>query len=35
VEQLLDQLAKRSLSAELENSNARQDGVMARLKVEI
>ena len=35
VEQLLDQLDKRSLSAELENSNARQDGVMARLKVEI
>jgi general secretion pathway protein L len=35
VEKLRDQLAKRSLSAELENSNARQDGVMARLRVEI
>jgi type II secretory pathway component PulL len=35
VEKLRDQLVTRSLSAELENSNARQDGVMARLRVEI
>ncbi|MDG2460063.1 MAG: type II secretion system protein GspL [Luminiphilus sp.] len=35
VEQVREQLGKRSLSAELENSNARQSGVLARLRMEI
>ena len=35
VEQLREQLGKYSLSAELENSNARSEGVVARLRVEL
>lgn len=35
VEQVRDQLGQRGLDAELESSNARRDGVVARLRVEI
>jgi type II secretion system protein L len=35
VEQVREQLGQRSLQASLENSNARGDGVVARLRVEI
>jgi len=35
VEQLREQLDKYSLPAELENSNARSEGVVARLRVEL
>lgn len=35
VEQVRDQLGQRNLDAELESSNARRDGVVARLRVEI
>ena len=35
VEQLREQLGKYSLPAELENSNARSEGVVARLRVEL
>jgi type II secretory pathway component PulL len=35
VEQVRDQLKQRALSAELESSNARREGVVARLRVEI
>jgi len=35
VEQVREQLGKRSLRAELENSNARNNRVVARLRVEI
>ena len=35
VEQVRDQLKRRALSAELESSNARREGVVARLRVEI
>ena len=35
VEQVREQLKSQSLSAQLENSNARSDGVVARLRVEI
>ena len=35
VEQVREQLGQRALQASLENSNARGDGVVARLRVEI
>ena len=34
VEQVREQLKAQSFSAQLENSNARSDGVVARLRVE-
>ena len=35
VEQVREQLKSQSLSAQLENSNARSDGVVARLRVQL